>query len=179
LIVASSANKEAALALASRGLRIFPCKSDKTPRVAAWEQTATNSPFAVAMKWEAAPDSLAALPVGPHGLVVIDADRKAGGADGVAAFHELCAERGIDLSTAFIVQTPSGGLHFYWRTDAPYGNSRGSLPDGIDVRGLGGYVIALEPRCRMDAAIGTSTAPGTQYRRSLRRWRPSYARNGL
>ncbi len=142
MIVAPSANKDAALALANRGLRIFPCNPDKTPRVAAWEQAATNSQFAVAVKWEASPESLPALPVGAHGLVVIDADRKAGGADGVAAFHALCAEHRIDLSTAFVVQTPSDGLHFYWRTDAPYGNSRGSLPDGIDVRGLGGYVIA-------------------------------------
>lgn len=136
MIVGPSSNKDVALALASRGLRIFPCNPDKTPRVAAWEQAASNSPFAVAMKWDGAPESLPALPVGVHGLVVIDADRKAGGADGVAAFHALCAEQRIDLSTAFVVQTPSNGLHFYWRTDAPYGNSRGSLPDGIDVTRL-------------------------------------------
>jgi hypothetical protein len=142
LIVASSANKDAALALASRGFRIFPCNPDKTPRVAAWEQAATNSQFAVAVRWEAAPECLPALPVGVHSLVVIDADRKAGGADGVAAFHALCAEQRIDLSTAFIVETPTGGYHFYFTAQTPYGNSRGSLPDGIDVRGLGGYVIA-------------------------------------
>lgn len=57
------------------------------------------------MKWEAAPESLPALPVGAHGLVVIDADRKAGGADDVAAFHALCVEQGIDLSAAFVVDT--------------------------------------------------------------------------
>jgi Mrp family chromosome partitioning ATPase len=142
LIVAPSANKEAALALASGGLRIFPCNPDKTPRIAAWEQNATASPFVIGTKWDAHPDALPGLPVGAHGLVVIDADKKSNGPDGVAAFHALCAEHGIDLSTAFVVQTPSDGLHFYWRTDAPYGNSRGSLPDGIDVRGLGGYVIA-------------------------------------
>jgi hypothetical protein len=73
---------------------------------------------------------------------VIDADRKAGGADGVAAFHALCAEHRIDLSTAFVVETPSGGYHFYFTAATPYGNSCGCLPDGIDVRGLGGYVIA-------------------------------------
>jgi hypothetical protein len=75
-------------------------------------------------------------------MVVVDADRKPNGPDGVAAFHALCAERSIDLSGAFVVETPSGGLHFYWRTETPYSNSRGSLPDGIDVRGKGGYVIA-------------------------------------
>ncbi|MGF7181487.1 hypothetical protein HDF11_003005 [Tunturiibacter psychrotolerans] len=82
------------------------------------------------------------LPVGAHGLLVIDADRKPGGTDGVGAFHALCVEQGIDQSTFFAVETPSSGVHFYFRTGTPYGNSRGSLPDGIDVRCRGGYVIA-------------------------------------
>jgi hypothetical protein len=73
---------------------------------------------------------------------VIDADRKAGGADGVAAFNALCVGCGIGQDSFFVVSTPSGGLHFFFRTETPYGNSRGSLPDGIDVRGVGGYVIA-------------------------------------
>jgi hypothetical protein len=81
------------------------------------------------------------LPVGAHGLLVIDCDRK-NGIDGVAAFHALCAAHSIDLSSAFVVETPSTGLHFYFRSDTAYGNSRGSLPAGIDVRGKGGYVIA-------------------------------------
>lgn len=111
------------------------------PMVAAWEQAAFNSPFAVGIKWDAVPHALAAIPVGAHGLVVIDCDRK-NGVDGVAAFHALCAEHHIDLTSAFVVETPSGGLHFYWRTDALYGNSCGALANGIDVRGAGGYVIA-------------------------------------
>ena len=82
------------------------------------------------------------LPVGAHGLVVIDCDRKPNAPDGVEAFHALCAAHSIDLSGAFVVETPSGGLHFYWRSETPYGNSRGSLPAGIDVRGVGGYCIA-------------------------------------
>lgn len=137
-----SPNKEAALSLVSQGLHIFPCNPDKTPMVAAWEQSAINSPFAVGIKWDATPDALPAIPVGAHGIVVIDCDRKRAGIDGVAAFTVLCAENRIDLSDAFVVETPSTGLHFYWRTDTPFGNSRGSLPNAIDVRGVGGYVIA-------------------------------------
>jgi hypothetical protein len=140
--VSDSPNKDAALSLASRGLHVFPCNPDKTPKIEAWEQNATASPFVIGTKWDAHPDALPGLPVGAHGLVVIDADRKAGGPDGVAAFNALCAEEGIDLSTAFVVETPSKGYHFYFATATPYGNSRGSLPDGIDVRGRGGYVIA-------------------------------------
>jgi Bifunctional DNA primase/polymerase, N-terminal len=138
----SSPNKDAAMALVSRGLRIFPCNLDKTPMVAAWEQNASNSPFAVSVKWDSAPDALPAVPVGAHGIVVIDCDRKPNRPDGVAAFHALCAESAIDLLSALVVETPSGGLHYYFRTETPYSNSPGSLPDGIDVRGKGGFVIA-------------------------------------
>jgi hypothetical protein len=109
--------------------------------VKAWETAATCSPFAISTKWGASPEALPAIPVGAHGLVVIDCDRKPGVPDGVAAFRTLCQERGVDLSGAFVVDTPSGGQHFYWRTVTPYGNSTGSLPGGIDVRGVGGYVI--------------------------------------
>lgn len=136
-----SPNKAAALQLANLGFRIFPCRADKTPMVSAWEDAATNSPFAVGIRWDAEPDALPAIPVGTHGLVVIDCDRKRG-VDGVAAFHALCADHRIDLSNAFVVETPNSGIHVYWRSDVMFGNSRGSLPDGIDVRGVGGYVIA-------------------------------------
>ncbi len=140
--ITSTSNKDVALSLASLGLRVFPCNLDKTPRVAAWEQAASKSPFDIGVKWNAYPEALPGLPVGAHGLVVIDADRKPGGVDGVAAFHALCIEQGIDQSSFFAVETPSSGVHFYFRTETPYGNSRGSLPDGIDVRGIGGYCIA-------------------------------------
>lgn len=150
----SSANLDAALALAKLGLHIFPCNPDKTPRVANWEQNATANALKIEATWQSAPQLLPAIPVGAHGFVVIDADRKPNGPDGVAAFTALCTERSIDLSTAFIVETPSGGLHFYWRTETRYGNSRGSLPAGVDVRGIGGYVIAP----------GAALADGRAYR---------------
>ena len=140
--MSTSANQTAALALASRGLHIFPCNPDKTPRVAAWEQNATSNTLKIEATWQSAPQLLPGLPVGAHSLLVIDADRKLNGPDGVAAFQALCAAHSIDLSNAFVVETPSTGLHFYFRTETPYGNSTGSLPAGIDVRGLGGYVIA-------------------------------------
>jgi hypothetical protein len=133
-------NKEAAVSLVSRGLRIFPCTPEKKPLVKDWENAASSSPFAVSVKWDES--TLPAIPVGAHGLVVIDCDRKPNGPDGVAAFLALCAEQGIDLSSAFAVETPSGGIHLYFRTDTPYSNARGSLPDGVDVRGVGGFCIA-------------------------------------
>jgi hypothetical protein len=152
-------NKDAALAMASLGLHVFPCNPDKTPKVAAWEQSASASPFDIAVKWDAAPDSMPGLPVGAHGLVVIDADKRASGPNGVEAFVTLCAENRIDLSSAFVVETPSSGLHFYFSTTTPYSNSSGSLPKGIDVRGKGGYVIgpgATLPNGRSYRIVGGS-----------------------
>jgi hypothetical protein len=137
----ASPNKDAALSLANRGLRVFPC-SGKVPIVTDWEHSASNSPFAIGLKWDAVPNALPAIPVGAHGLVVIDCDRKPNGIDGVATFLALCTEKGVDLSNAFAVETASGGIHLYFRTQTPYSNARGSLPDGVDVRGVGGFVIA-------------------------------------
>ncbi len=135
-----SLNQDAAMRLASM-FHIFPCNPFKKPIWEAWEQSATNSALKIAAIWQGAPHLLPAIPVGAHGLLVVDCDRKPNASDGVAAFTALCAERGIALDSAFVVETPSTGLHFYWRTETPYGNSRGSLPDGVDVRGVGGYVI--------------------------------------
>lgn len=137
-----SPNQDAALVLARLGLHVFPCNSSKKATIEAWEQNATANSLQIEAKWQSNPQLLPAIPVGAHGLVVIDCDRKPNAPDGVKAFHSLCKDRGIDLAGAFIVETPSTGLHFYFRTETPYGNSHGSLPDGIDVRGLGGYVIA-------------------------------------
>lgn len=137
-----SLNKEEALSLASRGLHIFPTNPAKKPLIEDWPNKASSSVLYIEAWWGKWPDALPALPVGAHNLVVIDCDRRPGRPDGVAAFHAICAEQSIDLSDAFRVESPSGGMHYYFATQTPYGNSSGSLPDGIDVRGKGGYVIA-------------------------------------
>jgi hypothetical protein len=76
-------------------------------------------------------------------FVAIDLDRKPT-ADGVTAFEELCREHGIEnflleLDT-LISETPGGGYHIFFRV--PFGvANRNSFPDGIDVRGVVGYVV--------------------------------------
>ncbi len=131
-------NKDAATALAAAGMTVFPCATDKKPR-APWKEVPYRPGWQVAMGWN--DSDLPAIPVGKHGMVVFDCDVRASGPNGRDAFAELCQREDIDLSSAFVVTTPSGGLHFYFRTDAPFGNTTGSLPAGIDVRGRGGYVI--------------------------------------
>ena len=83
---------------------------------------------------------------GRAGLVVIDCDRHDDSADGVRNFHDLCDEHGFDPEETFAVSTPSGGVHYYFSRkgvdeDVRISNSRGRLPDGVDVRGSGGQVV--------------------------------------
>jgi hypothetical protein len=72
-----------------------------------------------------------------HTSVIIDLDNKPE-ADGVSAFEFLAMENS-EINT-FTVRSPSGGLHLYLNTDKIAGNAH-RFPKGIDVRGIGGYVV--------------------------------------
>lgn len=133
-------NAEVASQLVSMGFNIFPCTQEKRPATDHWKKAGISSEWKARAVWGVHPEYLPAIWPGPHGLVVIDCDRK-NGKDGSAVFQALCSQNGIDLSAAFIVQTPSGGLHFYFRTDTPISNKH-QLGDGIDVCGIDRYVIA-------------------------------------
>lgn len=73
------------------------------------------------------------------GVVVLDVDPKNGGTDTLEA---LIRQYG-DFTATYAVVTGSGGAHFYFRHPGfAVRNQAGSLGDGIDVRGDGGYVVA-------------------------------------
>jgi hypothetical protein len=72
------------------------------------------------------------------GIVVIDVDRK-GGKDGLPAWIALAKRFGIPNTR--VIETPSGGFHFYFATDEHVPNSQSKLAEGVDVRGEGGYVV--------------------------------------
>ncbi len=141
----TNANLEAALRLVRDGWIVFPCKPDKSPYTAHGVYSASCNEVQVSAWWEQWPDALPALPCGVNGLCVVDCDRKDTGIDGVANFQAGCAASCIDISTAFAVDTPSGGRHYYFRVGgAAVGNTVSKLGPGIDTRGAGGYVIAPE-----------------------------------
>ena len=77
-----------------------------------------------------------------EGYVVIDLDTGPG-KDGIKAFNEICAENGLDSFLdidTMMVNTPSGGVHLYFK--APFATGiANDFPDGIDVRGVNGYVV--------------------------------------
>lgn len=140
---AARANLAAALDYADAGVPIFPVAQSKQPLIRDWEKAATTDGETIARWWRQHPSALAGLPVGRANSVAIDADRHNPEHDGVDALLALLGDDLLALG-APIVETAGGGLHLFFRQ--PDGerlrNARGALPQGIDVRGDGGFVVA-------------------------------------
>jgi Bifunctional DNA primase/polymerase, N-terminal len=138
----SDHNRDCALRLAEAGLAVFPAGPDKKARVK-WRDASTTDAQTIKAWWTQWPNSLPAIDLAKCGLLVLDGDRH-GGPDGRAALKQLLlSQRGeYDGSATPAALTPGDGAHVYFRQNGrAFGNSRGELPDGIDVRGQGGYVI--------------------------------------
>jgi hypothetical protein len=143
----SDHNRAVALRCAAVGLSIFPVSADSKKRpLIKWRAGSTTSAAQISALWNRWPGALGGIDLAKCGLVVFDADRHAGAADGVAAFAALLREHDTDLSAVPITHTPSNGFHLYFRQPTePLGNREGELPNGINVRGSGGLTIA--PLC--------------------------------
>ena len=132
-----------ALEYAKKGLSVFPCNQDKTPRTKNGCLDATTNAAQVANWFTETSSSLIGVATGKISRIfVVDCDVK-NGLDGIMEFETLCAQNGgiPDCPTA---STQSGGRHYYFAMPATgdIRNSAGKLGEGIDIRGSGGYVIA-------------------------------------
>lgn len=143
-----SHNVSIALALGRAGHYVFPCHAGgenvkKPLGITSWKSESTNDASRIVQFWTRHPGAAVGLDLAKSNLIVIDADRH-GASDGVEAFGDLMAANGFDPVGVPMVATPNSGTHYYFRQPAGkvYGNGRGSLPKGIDVRGSGGYVLA-------------------------------------
>ena len=129
---------ELALAMAANGFRIFPCKSGSKEPACYWQQDATTN-AATIQRW------FAANPGMNYGVAldaqhfVLDLDVK-GERNGFQDWRTLKDTHGVPPKTLG-VRTPSGGGHVYWKGSAPNSVGKKALGRGIDVRGLGGYVL--------------------------------------
>jgi hypothetical protein len=147
----------AALAAAECGLPVFPVEpGGKRPAVHRWEQWATTDPRVIERAWT---DQWAGhnigCPPGRSRQLVLDLDCHAtlpddwcavpGVHDGAGVFTCLLEWAGEMCWPATTwVLTPSGGYHLWFRQppgQPPVRNSAGLLGPGIDVRGVGGYVL--------------------------------------
>lgn len=145
---------DGALWAASRGFAVHPLDHPDLPRCAGvpmaghdpatctergkhpttkWSQTSTTSTEEV-VAWFAGATRNYGITAGPSGIFVVDDDSTHGLVDYAASI-------GATIPPTLIVAT-SRGFHYYFRqVDPPIECRRGALPPGIDVKGLGGYVV--------------------------------------
>jgi hypothetical protein len=130
-----------ALALARRGLHVFPCRPrSKKPLTEHGFKDATADADAIARWWRLNPDCNIAIATGAASRVfVLDVDNDK---DGEAALRKLEEQHGALPATVEAVTARGRHLYFAWPAGALVRNSAGKLGPGLDVRGEGGYVLA-------------------------------------
>jgi putative DNA primase/helicase len=110
-------------------------KKDVRP-VGLWRQTSSNSLADVAAWEQQYPDAGLLIDTGKSGLVVVDCDGEEGIANWLALNPPLPMQ---------IAKTAGGGAHWYYQAhpDHVIGNDQnGKVAPSVDIRGLGGFVIA-------------------------------------
>lgn len=143
----------AAQALIKSGQPVFPCRARnemvtikgteklrkaKTPLTRSGLNDATRDKEQVKAWWRRYGDAAIGIPTG---IVydVLDVDTK-GEYDGRVHLPRL-TRLGLLNGCQKVVKTPSGGWHLYFRA-APGITNKAQATLGLDVRGLGGYVLA-------------------------------------
>jgi Bifunctional DNA primase/polymerase, N-terminal len=150
-----------ALVFARHGWPVFPCHpggkepaipsahphGDPARGVCAGEcgrdghgfRDAATDPDKITWWWRRMPDANLGIATGAPGPDVLDIDQHGKAGSGFAGFNQL-QRWGLVPEPTAIVQTPSGGLHLYFRGTS---QRNGAIARAhIDYRGAGGYVVA-------------------------------------
>jgi putative DNA primase/helicase len=180
---------DAALAYAARGWPVFPCSpKDKRPLLArdvdgegkpipnsGGVTKASTDPDQIRAWWKHWPKALVAIATGHptldangRRLFVVDYDPREDPDSGEVwtlerLKGELEEQMGCPAPSTLAAVTPSDGVHQYLLQpdDGEPITNRGNLPEHVDVRGLGGYVIAPPSVMGPNAIKGQS---GRRYR---------------
>ena len=131
------ANKEAALWYARRGWHIFPLRPrTKEPFSGIGVYQATCDLAQIDAWWSQWPKANIGCHCGASGLIAIDLDKYKDNFGGDALLTRDDQETVTNL-------TGNGGTHLIYAMPdgARFGNATANLPDGIDIRGFGGYII--------------------------------------
>lgn len=138
---------------ASMGISVFPCaisiengKKRHRP-IADWDSASTTDGktherwFGPGGAWNG-PNVALCIDTGKSGLVVVDPDEGLD-ADG-SQKGGLARWLALFPPATYRVRTPGGGEHWYYRglPELPIGISQNKIAKHVDVRGLGGYVVA-------------------------------------
>jgi len=141
------ATPAAANQLVQHRIPVFPCvPGEKRPLTAHGFQDATSDRATVASWWSRWPNANIGIPTGSaSGIDVVDVDVHAAG----TGFQGFDRARRAHLVTgwAWMLRTPSGGLHAYFLRSGEGEQRSWQLPGKhVDFRGDGGYVIAPPSR---------------------------------
>lgn len=130
--------------LASRGFSVFRLNpNSKTPYADGWQAEATDDPLEARLLFSGR-HGQCNIGIRGVGHLIVDLDVK-DGHRGPDEWRELLDEYGDIAANGTVSQlTPTGGYHLFYRL--PDGaeeakNTKGSLAEGIDTRGAGGYVV--------------------------------------
>jgi putative DNA primase/helicase len=130
--------RTAALEYAAEGWRVFPCAArNKNPLTERGVNDATTDVDTILRWWTKWPDANVAIAMGE--IIAIDVDPRHGGDESLAYLERQHGP----LSATRQASTGGGGRHFFFRPNGtPIRNSNGKLGEGLDVKSLGGYVVA-------------------------------------
>lgn len=133
--------------LARFGLWLFPLRPDsKLPLIRGWQQAASRDPEwiksmlrddVLGMDYGRNVGALA-WRLGDGYSAVVDVDVRSGGLETLSRLER----EGLVADPALKVRTPTGGFHYWYRTDAPLRGGTGKLGPGVDLKSSGGYCVA-------------------------------------
>lgn len=131
----------------SNGLKIFPIgKNSKIPCISKWNEECSSNFMQILYWYENAKGCNWGLPCKENNLFVLDLDKHDVNKDGVENFKKLCKDLNINLPDTLIQQTPSGGLHYIFKTDEDLKRVNGVANafekyQGIDIRNSNYIVV--------------------------------------
>ena len=165
--------REAAHTYAEHGWPVFPCQEgSKEPATEHGFQDATTDHGQIDKWWSRGPERNVAVATGAPGPDVVDVDNHGERGNGFAAWNKAQHE-GLVRDPLAIVQTPSGGLHAYFKGT----EQRSAKIPGqhLDFRAQGGYVVAPPSRARRPPVRGGQAPAERGHRRFRRRAQASGA----
>lgn len=164
-------NLDIALKLARSGIPVFPCREyaetvrdrddnevlrkEKSPITPKGFRDASKDEAVIRAWWRKRPGALVGMPTGKaSGTAVLDVDTHDDDANGFEALKTL-GLKPEELSP-LRVKTGNGGLHIYFAWTQGISNAAKHLPNGLDIRGEGGFVIAPGSRFPDGRAYGAA-----------------------
>lgn len=124
--------KATALHFSRMGWEVFPLKPrEKTPATSRGFKDASADSKQIEAWWGRNPSFNLGLPTGKN-FVVLDADSE-------EAYHSV---RALGTREPATVRTGKGWQWYFSPPSFPVRNSAGKVSRGIDIRGIGGYVVA-------------------------------------